>query len=303
MHEYPYWWDTVPALGLGPDNPKPPADIDSGVDGSRFDVVVVGAGYTGLAAGRQLARIGASVLIVEREQVGWGASSRNGGQVLTGLKLDPAALVARCGEARARRLFDAALASVERLESLIREESLHCDYRRSGHIQLAAKAAHFRAFVREATDEDRAAARELFTRDFGRTKIVAYGEVMDIDQMPALVAVRYEDPSGALAYRLHGDALHIVALATDPMWQRSGVGGHLVAEAELIARRLKLRRLVVSTTNDNLPALYFYQRLGYRMTHFVSNSVIMHTGQEVAGFAGIPVRDEVRLEKMIAGES
>jgi len=157
--------------------------------------------------------------------------------------------------------------------------------------------------VREATDADRAAARELFARDFGRTKIVAYGEVMDIDQMPALVAVRYADPSGALAYRLHGDALHIVALATDPMWQRSGVGGHLVAEAELIARRLKLRRLVVSTTNDNLPALYFYQRRGYRMTDFVPSSIIMHTGQEVAGFAGIPVRDEVRLEKTLVEES
>jgi len=157
--------------------------------------------------------------------------------------------------------------------------------------------------VREATDADRAAARELFARDFGRTKIVAYGAVMDIDQMPALVAVRYADPSGALAYRLHGDALHIVALATDPMWQRSGVGGHLVAEAELIARRLNLRRLVVSTTNDNLPALYFYQRRGYRMTDFVPSSIIMHTGQEVAGFAGIPVRDEVRLEKLLAEES
>jgi ribosomal protein S18 acetylase RimI-like enzyme len=156
--------------------------------------------------------------------------------------------------------------------------------------------------VREATDADRAAARELFARDFGRTKIVAYGEVMDIDQMPALVAVRYADPSGALAYRLHGDALHIVALATDPMWQRSGVGGHLVAEAELIARRLNLRRLVVSTTNDNLPALYFYQRRGYRMTAFAPNSIIMHTGQEVAGFAGIPVRDEVRLEKLLIGD-
>ena len=158
-------------------------------------------------------------------------------------------------------------------------------------------------FVRKATDPDRAAARELFARDFGRTKVVAYGEVMDIDQMPALVAVRYEDPSGALAYRLHGDALHIVALATDPMWQRSGVGGHLVAEAELIARRLNLRRLVVSTTNDNLPALYFYQRRGYRMTDFAPNSIIMRTGQEVAGFAGIPVRDEIRLEKMLVGES
>src|SRR5437899_4360409 len=153
--------------------------------------------------------------------------------------------------------------------------------------------------VREATDADRRAARELFERDFGRTKIVAFGEVMDIDQMPALVAVMSVEPSGALAYRLLGNALHIVALATDPMWQRSGVGGHLVAEAELLARRLKLSRLVVSTTNDNLPALYFYQRRGYRLTNIVPESITVHTGQQVAGFAGIPVRDEVRLEKLL----
>jgi ribosomal protein S18 acetylase RimI-like enzyme len=153
--------------------------------------------------------------------------------------------------------------------------------------------------VREATDADRAAARELFQRDFGRTKIVAFCEVMDIDQMPALVAVTTEQPAGALAYRLLGDALHIVALATDPMWQRSGVGGHLLAEAELLARRLHLQRLVVSTTNDNLPALYFYQRRGYQLTDLVPNSIIAHTKQQVPGFAGIPVRDEVRLEKKL----
>lgn len=153
--------------------------------------------------------------------------------------------------------------------------------------------------VREGTDTDRAAVRELFARDFGRTKVVAFGEVMDIDAMPALVAVMYQDPSGALAYRSHGDALHIVALATDPMWQRSGVGGHLVAEAELLARRLNLARLVVATTNDNLPALYFYQRRGYRMTDLVPGSIIQHTHQQVAGFAGIPVRDEIRLEKRL----
>jgi GNAT superfamily N-acetyltransferase len=155
-------------------------------------------------------------------------------------------------------------------------------------------------FVREATNPDRAAARELFQRDFGHTQIVAFGEVMDIDQMPALVAAMSEEPSGALAYRLLGDALHIVALATDPMWQRSGVGGYLVAEAEMIARRLNIQRLVVSTTNDNLPALYFYQRRGYRLTDLVPNSISTHTHQEQAGFAGIPVRDEIRLEKRIA---
>jgi ribosomal protein S18 acetylase RimI-like enzyme len=154
--------------------------------------------------------------------------------------------------------------------------------------------------VREATDADRAAARSLFDRDFGRARIVAFGEVVDIDQLPALVAILHQEPSGALAYRLLGDALHIVALATDPMWQRSGVGGHLVAEAELLARRLKLTRLLVATSNDNLPALYFYQRRGYRLTGLVPDSVIAHTREIVAGFAGIPVRDEIRLEKKLA---
>jgi GNAT superfamily N-acetyltransferase len=156
------------------------------------------------------------------------------------------------------------------------------------------------ALVREATDEDRAIVRDLFARDFGRTRIVAFGQLMDLDQMPALVAVMHTEPAGALAYRLLGDALHIVALATDPMWQRSGVGGHLVAEAELIARRLKLQRVVVATTNDNLPALYFYQRRGYRLTDLVLDNVVKHTHQTPVGFAGIPVRDEIRLERMFA---
>jgi GNAT superfamily N-acetyltransferase len=166
-----------------------------------------------------------------------------------------------------------------------------CDCR--PHIDLPP------VLVREATDADREAARELFERDFGRTHIVAFGEVMDVDQMPALVAVAHTDPSGALAYRLLGDALHIVALATDPMWQRSGVGAYLVAEAELLARRLKLARVVVATTNDNLPALYFYQRRGYRLTALVPESVVQHTHQQQDGFAGIPVRDEIRLEKLL----
>jgi len=153
--------------------------------------------------------------------------------------------------------------------------------------------------VREATDEDRSAVRHLFEQDFGRLKITAFGEVLDVEQMPALVAVMHREPSGALAYRLLGDALHVVALATDPMWQRSGVGGHLIAEAELLARRLKLSRLVVATTNDNLPALYFYQRHAYRLMELVRDGVVAHVQTVQPGFAGIPVRDEIRLEKRL----
>lgn len=154
-------------------------------------------------------------------------------------------------------------------------------------------------FVREATDADGPAVRALFDRDFGATSVVAFGEVLDLNAVPALVAAMRDEPSGALAYRLLGDALHIVALATDPMWQRTGVGGHLVAEAELFARRLRLGRVVVATTNDNLPALYFYQRRGYRITELVPESLLEHAAIMRPGFAGIPVRDEIRLEKRL----
>jgi glycine/D-amino acid oxidase-like deaminating enzyme len=147
VNEYPYWWDTVPALRVG--SPQYTARIPPQELPPRVDVVVVGAGYTGLSAARHLARTGATVLVLEREAIGWGASSRNGGQVLTGLKLEPATLVARFGEARARQLFDAAGSSVNRIEALIAEEAIDCEYARTGHLQAAWKPAHFAAFREE----------------------------------------------------------------------------------------------------------------------------------------------------------
>lgn len=135
MHERPYWWDTVAPLEIAA----------AGVP-ARADVVIIGAGYTGLSAALHLARAGASVVVVERERIGWGASSRNGGQVLTGLKVDVAALVARTGERRARELFDISMAAIAHLERTIEAESIACGYARSGHLQAASKPAHFDAF-------------------------------------------------------------------------------------------------------------------------------------------------------------
>jgi glycine/D-amino acid oxidase-like deaminating enzyme len=133
VNEYPYWLDTV-------DLRTPPlASVD--LPGSA-DVVVVGGGYTGLSAARRLAKAGAAVVLVERGAIGSGASSRNGGQVLTGLAIDPAALVSRWGEGGARRLFDAASESLVHLESLIADESIDCEYARRGHLQAAWKPRH-----------------------------------------------------------------------------------------------------------------------------------------------------------------
>src|SRR5262245_25947830 len=97
MRETPYWWAEMEAAaggGRAPERPLP----------ARADVAVVGAGYTGLSAARSLARAGASVVVLEKETLAWGASSRNGGQVLTGLKLGADALLRRFGRERARPL-------------------------------------------------------------------------------------------------------------------------------------------------------------------------------------------------------
>lgn len=154
--------------------------------------------------------------------------------------------------------------------------------------------------VREATPADREKALALFTRDFGPAQLVAYGEAISLESAAALVAETDNEIAGALAWRLFDGALHILALATDPMWQRAGVGGHLVAEAELLARRQDLPRMIVTITNDNLPALYFYQRQGYRVSAILRDSIAAHTrGQQAVGFAGIPIVDEIQLAKEI----
>jgi hypothetical protein len=70
------------------------------------------------------------------------------------------------------------------------------------------------------------------------------------------------------------------------------------SEAELLARRHNWPRAIVTITNDNLPALYFYQRRGYRLSAILRDSIAAHTRDEKAvGFAGIPILDEIQLAK------
>jgi len=152
--------------------------------------------------------------------------------------------------------------------------------------------------TREAEAHDRRDALELFKQDFGRTRVVSLGETLELDRLDIVVAEMEDGFAGALAWRRLEGALHIVAIGTDPMWQRAGVGGYLVAEAEMIARNAGFGRVVTSTTNDNLPALYFFQRHGYRLTELRPGAAAEHSeAPPLPGFAEIPVRDELRLEK------
>jgi glycine/D-amino acid oxidase-like deaminating enzyme len=106
------------------------------------DVVIIGGGYTGLAAARTLARGGTDVTLLERHHVGWGASGRNGGFVLPGYKPEMEVLARMVGPDRARRMFQLTLEAMQLLERLIAEEGIACDFTRCGALTLAARPGH-----------------------------------------------------------------------------------------------------------------------------------------------------------------
>jgi glycine/D-amino acid oxidase-like deaminating enzyme len=110
----------------------------------------MGAGFTGLSAARTLAKRGAQVAVLEANTIGWGASSRNGGMVLTGMKLDVGTLSKRYGMELTRRMYADSLASIDLVEQIVREESIDCDFSRCGHLEVACKQSHFDSYARSA---------------------------------------------------------------------------------------------------------------------------------------------------------
>ena len=106
------------------------------------DVVVVGGGYAGINAARELARRGVEVTLLEAHTLGWGASTRNGGIVHAGYKWGPSQLIGRYGEDTGRALYRETLDGYETVKRLIAEEAIDCDFREVGHVQLAYAPSH-----------------------------------------------------------------------------------------------------------------------------------------------------------------
>jgi len=96
----------------------------------------------------------------------------------------------------------------------------------------------------------------------------------------------FEEPEGFL---------HIVVFHVWPQWHGRGVGREFLNTSIDEARSRGLSVIKLGTTNDNLPALYFYQRAGFVIEQVVCGEVLRGHGAELIGFSGIPVRDEIQM--------
>lgn len=128
----PFWQATMPARPDRSGRPLP----------DSADVVVIGGGYAGINAARELARRGVKVTLVEANTLGWGASTRNGGIVHAGYKWGPRELIKRYGEESGRALYRETLDGYQTVKRLIAEEAIDCDFREVGHLELAYAPSH-----------------------------------------------------------------------------------------------------------------------------------------------------------------
>lgn len=155
----------TPLANLWEDTAVPPVDVPS-IEGTRqADVLIVGAGYLGLSAALHLAEAGVDVVLVDAEAPGWGASGRNGGQIIPGLKHDPEELEAIYGRERGGALWRFAGTTANVVFDLVARHRLDCGARRTTWIQALHSAKALERAKRRIDDwTKRGAAVEYLNR-------------------------------------------------------------------------------------------------------------------------------------------
>ena len=131
----PYWWDETSRPDLSnAEIPELPA---------KADVVVIGAGYTGLSAALQTARGGRHTVIVDAEDVGWGCSTRNGGQISTSIKPGFEELSAKYGSERAFNILKEGHNALAWIGEFVAGEKIDCSFKVVGKFTGAHNRAQY----------------------------------------------------------------------------------------------------------------------------------------------------------------
>lgn len=152
-------WSALPsANSLWEATAEPARDYPVLSGEQQADVVIIGAGYTGLSAAHHIAKSGLSPVVVEANRPGWGASGRNGGVITAKFRLSFREIDAVHGRAMARRMYEIAHESTDMVEELVSEFGItSANLTRTGQI----KAAHNETTLRAAIDEANWMTREM----------------------------------------------------------------------------------------------------------------------------------------------
>jgi GNAT superfamily N-acetyltransferase len=157
--------------------------------------------------------------------------------------------------------------------------------------------------IRPATPDDREAIVALLRDRWGGETMVVHDTVYRPADLPAFVAVDGPDLVGLVTYEPGIESWEVLSL--DSLVPGRGIGSALLDCVESAARAVGCLRITLVTTNDNVDAIRFYQRRGYRIASIdpgaVDRSRRIKPSIPLIGFHGIPIRDELTLVKNLSG--
>jgi ribosomal protein S18 acetylase RimI-like enzyme len=149
------------------------------------------------------------------------------------------------------------------------------------------------------TQEEKSQVPELVRRFWGEEEQLAFGKRFIVAELPAYVARANGNLVGFTSFAETNDAIIIVALGVLPNYQGCRVGTRLIEKVQSEAKKLQKRRMLVSTSNDNLPALAFYQSIDFQIFEVKPNAIAEKHGTIIQGIGGLPIRDELTLQKRL----
>jgi ribosomal protein S18 acetylase RimI-like enzyme len=153
-------------------------------------------------------------------------------------------------------------------------------------------------------EQQRGWMEELLVEQWGSRLMVSRGRLFDVSVLPGFVAVDESGPVGLATYRIEGDACELTSL--NSRVEGKGIGSALIDAVRSAAAAAGCRRLWLITTNDNTPALRFYQKRGFRLVAIHCNALEesrrLKPQISLLGIDGIPLRDELELEILLQTE-
>lgn len=155
--------------------------------------------------------------------------------------------------------------------------------------------------LRTVYEDDRPWVARVLKERWHSTQIVTHGQIHQAERLPGFVAEVHDERVGLVTYRIDGRECQVVTL--NSLRAGIGVGSTLLGAAREAARVADCRRIWLVTTNDNLAALRFYQRRGWRLAaiHRDALDTSRRLKPEIPriGLDGIPLRDEIELEILL----